>query len=111
VNTPLSDLDPFSPVKNVDVTADHALISQVPTNGKPAPTKPSGIQQRFDQTEPHTPPDTTDSDDENPLSIVHGIVHADSANSRRIPSIPDAHVEGYGPEAAEWHIKVIAEVA
>jgi len=131
VNTPLYNLAPRPLVKNVDVTADHALISQMPMNGNLAPTKPSEIPRRSGQInfqshelssdlspvlvspreplsgESHTPPGTN-SDDENPLSIVHGMVQTDRANNHRILLTSNAHAEGYG---AEWYTKEIAEVA
>ena len=107
VNTPSSNLAPRPLVKNADVTADHALISKMPSNGNPAPTKPSGTPQRSDQTnvqthkpssdispvlgspcEPlsdgsHTPPGTTTSDDEHPQA---GYVDAATSNKSRTPS-------------------------
>jgi len=133
-NTPLSNIAPHPLVKNVDVTADRAPIPQMPTNGEPAQINPPGTPQHSGQTnfqsnepssdlspvlgspreplsdESHTPPGTN-SDDEHPLSSVHSMVHADRANNHRIPSMSEAHADGYDPEATEWHIKEIAEVA
>lgn len=99
MNPTSPDSTPCPPLENIDVVTSHALISEIPTSGKPVPTRSVGALRPSSQKNFHV------HDSDHQLPDIRGMCRA-PVNGNPLDASPEKLV----PEVVERYINEIAEV-